>query len=84
MPTEFKVRYSEIPWRQIAGMRDVLVHEYFGVDLDLLWNTVKEDLPKLEERLSKVLRETKRVAPYQPRKRLSRTPSMIIKRVLAI
>ncbi len=60
LPTEFKARYSEIPWRQIAGMRDVLVHEYLGVDLDLLWKTVKEDLPKLEESLSKVIRETKR------------------------
>lgn len=43
----FRVRHSQIPWRLMAGMRDKLVHEYDDVDLDEVWNTVSNDLPKL-------------------------------------
>ena len=48
IPPTVRDRYPQIPWREVAGIRDKLVHEYFGVNLDVVWKTVQEDLPKLK------------------------------------
>ena len=56
IPDNFKEEHSNIPWKQISGMRDILIHEYFGVNLERVWKTAKEDLPKLKEAISKILK----------------------------
>jgi uncharacterized protein with HEPN domain len=53
--TEFRSQHPEIPWRAMAGMRDVLIHNYMGVDLNIVWNTIDRELPKIKRSLSKFL-----------------------------
>jgi uncharacterized protein with HEPN domain len=55
---ETRRKYTRIPWREIAGTRDRLIHGYFDVDLDILWQIVSKDLPPLIRELEKVISET--------------------------
>jgi len=54
---EFRDEYPQIPWKKIAGMRDIIAHEYFGVKLDRVWDVVKKDLPDLRKKIGTVMRE---------------------------
>jgi len=49
LPEDFRVKYSEIPWKNIAGMRDIVVHGYETIDKRILWNVSKSEIPKLKE-----------------------------------
>jgi len=57
LPQDLRHRYPDVPWRDIAGARDVLVHEYFRIDLDLAWDMVKRDIPELAEQIRRILGE---------------------------
>lgn len=55
LPNDFRVKNAHISWSDMAGMRDVLIHDYFGVDYDLVWNTIRNDIPELHYQLSQII-----------------------------
>lgn len=55
VPEEIKVSHPEVPWARMRGIRNLLVHEYFGIDSKIVWDTVWEELPGLESRLRAIL-----------------------------
>jgi uncharacterized protein with HEPN domain len=52
---ELKIKNSDVDWKHIGGMRDKLIHAYFGINLPLVWETIKKDLPKLKVQAHKML-----------------------------
>ena len=55
--SEFKSKHPEIPWRLMAGMRDKLIHEYFGVNYMVVWETVKENIKHLHKQIKELIEE---------------------------
>jgi uncharacterized protein with HEPN domain len=51
LPEEFKRVHTQIPWTQIAGLRNRIVHDYFGLDLEIIWQIIQHDLPELEKQV---------------------------------
>jgi uncharacterized protein with HEPN domain len=54
LPDHIKENYKGIPWKEMAGMRDKLIHWYFGVDYQLVWNVITEEIPQLKTQLKEV------------------------------
>lgn len=57
IPDGIRSKYPEIPWKYIAGMRDKLIHEYHGVDLEIVWKVIEEEIPPLKPEFEKMLEE---------------------------
>ena len=57
IPKGMQTRHPDIPWEEIIGMRNCLIHEYFGVDLDIVWQTIQDDLAPLETAIKSMLED---------------------------
>jgi uncharacterized protein with HEPN domain len=57
IPKSYKNKYPKISWREIAGMRDILIHEYFGININIVWNTIQKDIPKLKKSIQELMNE---------------------------
>ena len=57
IPKSIRGKYPSIPWKKMAGMRDKMIHEYSGVDVGILWKTMKEDVPSLKPLVQNVLKD---------------------------
>lgn len=58
VPVQVRERYPDVPWQEMAGIRDKLIHEYFGVKLEVVWNTVEKDLPELKILIARMIEDT--------------------------
>lgn len=63
VPLTVRKRHPKVPWKQMAGMRDKLIHEYFGVNYEVLWKTAQDDIPPMDQLIAKVLEEEARKTP---------------------
>ena len=57
IPDKVRVKYSDVPWRDMAGMRDKVIHEYFGINLRRVFDTVRQELPNVREAVARMLKE---------------------------
>ena len=59
LPKEFAENYNDIPWKDIVGMRDKIIHQYFNIDSNIIWDVLEIDLPELKQKIKKILKKQK-------------------------
>lgn len=59
LPEEYRESHPDISWREIAGMRDIVTHAYFALDLEILWAAIRDDVPALRERIAELVATAK-------------------------
>lgn len=57
LPQNITVKYSDIPWKEIAGTRDKITHHYFGVDLELIWKIIENNIPELKQKMLEIKKD---------------------------
>ncbi len=57
IPDEFRVKYPQIPWKEMSGMRDRLIHFYFGIKYELVWHTIKDVIPVVKPAVQEMLKD---------------------------
>jgi len=60
IPLEIKKRYPQVDWREMSGMREILIHQYYGVRLEDAWDTVQNSIPPLKKQIHKIIAELKK------------------------
>ncbi len=60
LPKDLKQKYVDIEWKKIIGLRDVLSHEYFGINYKILWDIIKNKIPELREQIKKIIEDVKK------------------------
>ena len=60
IPNDIKTKYTNIPSKEMAGMRDVLLHDYFGTDIEVLWQTANKDIPFIHKEFKKIIKDIKK------------------------
>jgi len=59
LPEDFRIKNNIVDWKAIAGTRDKLIHDYLGIDYDIVWDIVVEEVPKLRKNIKKILNDEK-------------------------
>ena len=59
VPKEIKQKYADVEWKEAAGFRDVLIHNYFGIDIEAVWDTLRNNIPSFKKEIVKVLKSEK-------------------------
>lgn len=57
LPAEIRAEYKNVDWKKAAGLRDIVVHEYFGINMDIVWDVITSKIPELEKEVKKILKE---------------------------
>lgn len=57
IPLDIKNKYPAVEWKKIAGLRDILAHEYYGIDLDILWDIIENKIPALKKEIARLIKK---------------------------